>query len=145
MPGGTWTDAGSLITAGHYGSGLNRGVPAEVKGRNAWGGDSDGWQDVEVDLGLLAGGDVMLRWRYATDDSGGDVGWWIDDAVIEVTTFACACPSDVDGDGVVGVLDFLQLLAEWGPCAGCASDVDGDGTVGVLDFLALLADWGPCS
>jgi hypothetical protein len=26
------------------------------------------------------------------------------------------CPWDVDGDGVVGVLDFLALLAHWGPC-----------------------------
>lgn len=26
------------------------------------------------------------------------------------------CPSDVDDDGVVGVLDFLQVLATWGPC-----------------------------
>jgi parallel beta-helix repeat protein len=27
-----------------------------------------------------------------------------------------ACPGDADGDGVVGVLDFLELLANWGSC-----------------------------
>ena len=27
----------------------------------------------------------------------------------------------------------------------CAADVDGDGTVGILDFLDLLAAWGDCS
>ena len=27
---------------------------------------------------------------------------------------------------------------------GACHDLDGDGTVGVLDLLALLADWGPC-
>jgi len=58
------------------------------------------------------------------------------------------CPADIDGDGVVGVTDFLVLLAEWGPCpdppAPCPSDLDGDGEVGVTDFLVLLAQWGPC-
>jgi hypothetical protein len=56
----------------------------------------------------------------------------------------CECLGDVDGDGAVGVTDFLQLLAEWGPCGGCAADLDGDGEVSVTDFLSLLADWGPC-
>jgi hypothetical protein len=26
------------------------------------------------------------------------------------------CPSDSNGDGVVGINDFLDLLATWGPC-----------------------------
>ncbi len=26
----------------------------------------------------------------------------------------------------------------------CLGDVDGDGTVGIVDFLLLLANWGPC-
>ncbi len=26
------------------------------------------------------------------------------------------CPSDIDNDGDVGITDFLQLLADWGPC-----------------------------
>ena len=52
---------------------------------------------------------------------------------------------DLDGDGVVGILDFLQLLGEWGPCpvppAACPGDLDGDGDVGILDFLMLLGNW----
>jgi hypothetical protein len=58
------------------------------------------------------------------------------------------CPADIDGDGEVGVTDFLVLLAEWGPCPDppdpCPSDLDDDGEVGVTDFLVLLAEWGPC-
>jgi hypothetical protein len=55
-------------------------------------------------------------------------------------------PGDLDGDGVVGILDFLLLLAAWGPCPdpcppACAADLDGDCTVGVTDFLLLLANW----
>ncbi len=53
------------------------------------------------------------------------------------------CPEDIDGDLVVGILDFLAVLAHWGT-GNAAADVDGDGIVGILDFLAVLAAWGPC-
>jgi outer membrane protein assembly factor BamB len=52
---------------------------------------------------------------------------------------------DINGDGVVGILDFLELLAAWGacppPCNQCTADLDGDCRVGVTDFLVLLANW----
>jgi uncharacterized Ntn-hydrolase superfamily protein len=49
---------------------------------------------------------------------------------------------DLDGDGVVGILDFLALLGLWGPCPPpCPGDLDGDGAVGITDFLALLGNW----
>ncbi len=55
------------------------------------------------------------------------------------------CPADFDGDGNVGINDFLALLAAWGPCGvECPADLDGDGDVGINDFLALLAAWGSC-
>jgi len=51
------------------------------------------------------------------------------------------CPWDCGlVDGVVGINDFLALLANWG---GSQCDFDGDG-VGINDFLDLLANWGPC-
>jgi hypothetical protein len=51
---------------------------------------------------------------------------------------------DLDGDGAVGVTDFLLLLAGWGACTAdcCLPDLDLDGDVGVADFLILLAHWG---
>jgi hypothetical protein len=54
------------------------------------------------------------------------------------------CPGDLDGDGTVGVTDFLLILAAWGPCPGCPEDLDGSGDVGIGDFLLLLAFWGAC-
>ncbi len=52
---------------------------------------------------------------------------------------------DITGNGVVGINDFLLLLAAWGPCFGppvaCPADLDGDGTVGINDLLTLLAQW----
>jgi hypothetical protein len=45
-------------------------------------------------------------------------------------------PGNLDGDGTVGVVDFLALLGFWGHCPDpCLADLDRDGDVGVLDFL----------
>jgi hypothetical protein len=53
-----------------------------------------------------------------------------------------SCPADLNGDGVVDVVDLLLLLGNWGnPGTG---DINGDGTVNVEDLLLLLAAWGPC-
>src|SRR5262249_43006675 len=45
-----------------------------------------------------------------------------------------------DSNGVVGVVDFLALLAQWGQ-TGTSCDFDNNG-VGTVDFLALLQHWG---
>ncbi|MHC5007506.1 MAG: hypothetical protein ACYTGF_09140, partial [Planctomycetota bacterium] len=52
--------------------------------------------------------------------------------------------NDLSADDIVGVTDFLDLLAVWGTDPGGPPDFDGDGNVGVMDFLELLAAWGPC-
>lgn len=49
---------------------------------------------------------------------------------------------DLDGDGVVGVLDLALLLGQIGPCSGtCPADLDRDGFVGVTDLLIVLGSW----
>jgi outer membrane protein assembly factor BamB len=66
----------------------------------------------------------------------------------DVRAYQTPCVGDLDCDDEVGVLDFLLLLAAWGPCPPepepCPADFDDDGAVGVTDFLALLAAWGAC-
>ncbi len=54
---------------------------------------------------------------------------------------ALTCPADIDGDGAVGIGDFLLVLGAWG---GPGDDTNGDGTTDVLDFLAVLGSWGAC-
>ncbi len=70
---------------------------------------------------------------------------------IEIDAFADVAPvsnpADIDGDGVVGITDFLTVLGSWGPCPdpcppSCAADIDGDCTVGITDFLIVLGAWG---
>ncbi len=60
-------------------------------------------------------------------------------AVIEVVA-----NSDVNGDGVVDVLDLIAVVLGWGPCPpGCPADATGDGVVDVLDLIAVIEGWGP--
>ncbi|MHC4101683.1 MAG: hypothetical protein ACYSW1_12470, partial [Planctomycetota bacterium] len=83
--------------------------------------------------------DEATIWRINVGGAGGelvdDIQTWIETPV--------ACPWDcANGDGLVNVVDFLALLAQWGGPGSC--DFDGDGVVNVVDFLDMLAWWGPC-
>ncbi len=53
------------------------------------------------------------------------------------------CPWDCsgDGDGQVGINEFLAVLGQWGTPGSC--DYDGGG-VGITDFLKVLGVWGTC-
>jgi hypothetical protein len=55
------------------------------------------------------------------------------------------CDVDYDGDGLVGIVDVLWLLAAWGGCEECTDcplDFDGDCEVGYTEFLVVLGHWG---
>ncbi len=81
----------------------------------------------------------------ALDDLDGNNFQILANEIVFSTGALLACPQDIDQDGTTGILDFLNLLAAWGPCAGyCPQDIDGDGMIGITDFLALLGAWGPC-
>lgn len=59
----------------------------------------------------------------------------------------CEAGGDVNGDGVVGINDLLDVLAAWGfcpaPCPpGCLGDADGDCLVGLADLTAVTTGWG---
>ena len=71
-----------------------------------------------------------------TNPIGQEEGW------IAELQGAPPCPWDCgDGDGIVGIVDLLKLLSQWGGPGSC--DVDG-GDVHITDLLELLANWGPC-
>jgi hypothetical protein len=113
------------------------------------GGDFDlSWHTIDGGGGISTGGDFELAGTIGQPETGvvmagGDFelvgGFWI------ASANGPTCPADVNGDGVVDVLDLLEVIANWGACPGCASDVNGDGIVDVLDLLAVIAAWGPCA
>ncbi|MDZ4754728.1 MAG: hypothetical protein SGJ11_09550 [Phycisphaerae bacterium] len=59
-----------------------------------------------------------------------------------------ACPSDIDGNGIVGGSDLTFLLAHWLQESACPGDLDGDvdlnGIVDSKDLMLILGDWGSC-
>jgi hypothetical protein len=76
---------------------------------------------------------------YEIREPGGGVldGFCRDDLTIRTQ-------GDLTGDGEVGLVDFLILLSQWGPCGDCAdcpADFDGNCAVDVVDFLIQLANW----
>ena len=96
-------------------------------------------------FGLLAGTDIVLG------ECDIDIGFGTVTVQLQSVRFAgqisidaLTCPWDLDGDGTVGITDFLELLSQWGTSPVGPPDFDGDGVVGITDFLDLLSAWGPC-
>jgi len=85
----------------------------------------------------------QFRIRFVAQDTGGESTVEAGVDGVELRMVVC-CPWDLDGDTVVGINDFLELLALWGTDPAGPPDFDGDGTVGINDFLELLANWGAC-
>ncbi len=57
-------------------------------------------------------------------------------------TFCGNSPEHIDGDPVV-LVGQIQM-STFCPIPVCPGDITGDGEVGINDFLDLLAAWGPC-
>ncbi|MHC4303646.1 MAG: thrombospondin type 3 repeat-containing protein [Planctomycetota bacterium] len=117
--GASWVEAAKLVASD--------GAPVDFYGNGV--GVSDGF---------------ALVGSHVDDDAGtGSGSAYVYGGWAEICT--PPCPEDLDGDGTVGITDFLVLLAQWGTDPGGPPDFDGDGTVGITDFLVLLANWGPCT
>ncbi|MHC5007677.1 MAG: C25 family cysteine peptidase [Planctomycetota bacterium] len=105
------------------------------------------WTEQVFDISEVADGQqyVYVRWGYEIGSGAWAYsGWNLDDIEIwGVPPSGPDCPADLNGDDVVDVSDFLQLLGVWGQ-SGVPEDINGDGTVDVLDFLELIGSWGPC-
>jgi hypothetical protein len=94
------------------------------------------------DQGEVGEGTIWVSGAVSSPGGSGEVV-----QMIEIGgTIAAPVAGDLNGDDIVGVADFLLLLAAWGPCPepcppSCPADFDGDCTVGVTDFLIQLANW----
>ncbi len=94
--------------------------------------------------GITSSSELRVRFQASDVNAASVVEAGID--AVEVFSLWCeaACPGDADGDGVVGITDFLAVLGNWGPNPGHSADFDDDGVVGITDFLAVLGNWGSC-
>jgi hypothetical protein len=80
--------------------------------------------------------------------SGGYSGAFTSDTRwdIELSPVGAGCDEDLDGDGVIGVGDLIEVILAWGRCGGgeCPADIDGDQSVDVVDLVAVISAWGDC-
>jgi hypothetical protein len=87
------------------------------------------------DYGVFWNPDTLMGFAWANVDHATDFapGLW-----------PCWCDCADPPDGIVNVIDFLAMLAQWGGPGTCDCDQPPDDVVNVIDFLALLGAWGPC-
>ena len=139
---------GSLVN-GAFATGLGPVVPLVFGIGGVWGNNLYGMSNGEL-LRFDAVGSITVVGTgfhpLVRDlEFGADSALYLSVDTGQVLRISAICASDANNDGIVGIGDFLLVLAQWGPCPPqCLGDVDGDGEVGILDFLLVLADWGPC-
>ena len=121
---------------------VHSGCPGTSANQLACDDDACETFDASVTVSVVAGETYLVRVSGWNGEAG--------DFILNLAGPSCdpgvVVTGDLDGDGTVGITDFLALLAAWGPCPAppdpCPADLDGDGAVGVTDFLILLANWG---
>ena len=94
--------------------------------------------DGSVKLGLFKPGSSPDHYLATTVPSG---------AVIDPCDLPLGtCPTDIDGDSIIGVNDLLAVISQWNDCGDGtfrpSADVDGDCCVTVNDLLMVISDWG---
>ena len=82
-----YVPASRFITGGYNRTiSTDRGNP--LAGLQAWSGDSEGFITTVVNVAGLESGNVKLRWRIASDTSGSNEGWRVDNAVVTECHFS---------------------------------------------------------
>lgn len=89
-----------------------------------------------------SGTSISIEAAWAINDSGQIAGYGVtsDTAAAVLLTPIDPPLGDLDLDCRVGILDFLNLLIHWGESSSPA-DLDGDGIVAIVDLLILLGNW----
>ncbi|MEE8459891.1 MAG: hypothetical protein V3S08_08450 [Phycisphaerales bacterium] len=118
----------------------------------AGAGSNGGWFEVSYRVRDFVGNTTQFRIRFTASDTDPQfqsvVEAGVDGVKLEVILCNEEVFGDLNGDGIVGINDLLQLLGDWGACPApcppsCVADLDGDCKVGINDFLLLLANWTP--
>jgi subtilisin family serine protease len=103
--GADWSDVtalGATFTRGGYDGTIDDTFGSPIHGRQAWtGGVVDAvlapMEQVIVNVGALAGQDVLFRFRLVTDPLAPGAtpghGWWIDDVSVTATALPCEDPN----------------------------------------------------
>ena len=88
----------------------------------------------------------QIRLRYARIRRSGQFESFANPVVLRFSQLG-GLRADFDGDGTVGISDFLLFVSHFGSAVGQANydaryDLDGDGQIGIGDFLIFVQDFG---
>jgi hypothetical protein len=120
--------------------------------------DGDGVVDYPADPGCAdpADDDKVADCGADVDSDGDDACDASDNCLVDANPdqldtnqdgYGNACDADYDGDGAVGLSDYMRLGAAFGKRTGAPGydadlDADGDGAIGMLEFLRLGRSFG---
>lgn len=80
--GTTWTDLGPFMSGLTYTGVLGTGNP--IAGRSAFTGNSGGsFAQTRINLNSFAGQTIKIRFRFVSDGSFSNVGWYVDDILLQ--------------------------------------------------------------
>jgi hypothetical protein len=98
--------AGGRFISGGY-NGILGGTDNPIEGRSAWTGNSGTFVTTVVNLPAIAAGQaVRLRWRFGSDDSLGETGWYVDTISVTDGDASLVAPRIVDPRHVTGNIVF---------------------------------------
>jgi len=115
------------------GSGWSSEIRLVASDVNGWGVPDWYGSAVALDGSTAVVGAYGFDSNPATEDSG--------TVYIYESGPLCPLEGDLNGDGVVNILDLLLLIGNFNGSG--AGDLNGDGIVNITDLLILIANWGP--
>jgi hypothetical protein len=84
-------------------------------------------------------GDDALIGATGDDDNGSSSG---SAYVYKIQPGPPVCLGDTNGDLIVNLVDFTQLMVDYGTTGSSAADFNGDNIVDLADFSILLINYG---
>ena len=73
-----WIDAGPYFLMNGYNSDLSGSSVASLRNRSAFSGRADDFERCIIDLSEFIGKKIKLRFRFLSDERGGNEGWYVD-------------------------------------------------------------------
>jgi len=113
-------DPGRWVAGGY--TGVIGGAGNPLYGAAAWTGDTAGWVRSVAELGAFAGQRILLRWRFAGDESAGaDGGWWLDEIRLMLSHPCRSCVAADPPTGVAARTSSQGVEIQWNASPGASS------------------------
>lgn len=80
--GNNWEDLGPVMIQNGYPGSIAADTENPLSGRMAFHGRTNGWIETIANLSAYSGEDILIRFRFGSDEENGGEGWYVDDVTI---------------------------------------------------------------